>query len=1158
MSDISSEVLIYTINYVVLTASRHGTYVDCAESKTGGGKDYGFGKGFVTGGVGQTVGCMKRKMGLVSHGEGLPHLIEPVLQNFHNSMWMAISIQRLTLPIYTCLCHCLPLSCNNDLVQMALMLQDFPLELLTWIARISVTVTTHLDPEPDHPNHHPFWAYPLAFQHQSRSDLARTYPYTCKSFYHASLPTIMEHITISSIEQLEGLAGLIRSGPVLSEDLLIGQFTIRLDLVLPESYPLHHVINIIDAMPTLEVLLLANGGPSIGRSSRWHDIPNDFLANLVKSSPRLRRIQFLSDYELPTVEQVAFLSTGLVHLQTLQLTRLHPRLQTESFYRLPFSFPNLTTLSLGPWINPPKDGVLFSFLECLISSDALPSLRRFDILDRTRNLYRFLRSHGNHLQHLTLISGASRGEDLYCPLSLCPGLKSLSFVVEGGRAAFVEEHSCLEEVRLLRSLKFDGKNGGKLLKGLLGINLKELRSLHVDVELPLSIGNPWIYDTGMDSFTKKGSHTSISTFYLSNIQRPMPLIEDEHWSSLSAEQLLINFKKLPFLDLVQLVQDTRYQDVACQAILDIVEDLFLLFNLNPSATFQIMRRTCTVLSGSAHDGYVVSGHEESLYNSDDISSDSDEDIPKSGLGIGIKTVFTLTHQVNGKKLNIIQSASSSPLVPIAFFHSTLVMNFVHADGLVCAYPDLTFNNIGLLSTYTMHPSNSGSIISTRLIGALLKYQERGFTLIEGERDDLHQAIRQKERTWSDSSSLHLCFRTPEDINYLDLGMLLTDLPWDVLSSIIKKTVATGEDLDDTLPTPTSHPFDYTNTPGNSFEILSSFALASKAVYHAALPTVWEHVNIPTISQLHQVASILKDGTVFDPNIPLQSYVRRLNITLSHDINNEDALTILQSLPRLKVLVIMPGYCTCGSPHSFSPELIITIATRLTHLRRLQFTFGCQSPTFEQLSILTSTLKKLRTLQFHDIAPPRLDELKTPATTIHLPHLATLSIGSWFGRRKNGDLTRFIKRLLDEDSLPAIRRFDLFDKCKQVKEFLKIHGKHLRHLSFSSEDESITLSPSHLDLCPNLKSLTLAMEGHGYFMPKEWAKVDTIYLAATQRMGVLPEVFEFLEDLLDGSFPNLHKLYIDTSIPDFEVDGAGDVVLTQLVKRGVDVYLDYYE
>ncbi|KAJ3534540.1 hypothetical protein NMY22_g6878 [Coprinellus aureogranulatus] len=84
-----------------------------------------------------------------------------------------------------------------------------------------------------------------------------------------------------------------------------------------------------------------------------------------------------------------------------------------------------------------------------------------------------------------------------------------------------------------------------------------------------------------------------------------------------------------------------------------------------------------------------------------------------------------------------------------------------------------------------------------------------------------------------------------------------------------------------------------------------------------------------------------------------------------------------------------------------------------------------------------------------------------------------------------------------------------------------------------------------------------MEGHGYFMPKEWAKVDTIYLAATQRMGVLPEVFEFLEDLLDGSFPNLRKLYIDTSIPDFEVDGAGDVVLTQLVERGVDVYLDYY-
>ena len=54
----------------------------------------------------------------------------------------------------------------------------------------------------------------------------------------------------------------------------------------------------------------------------------------------------------------------------------------------------------------------------------------------------------------------------------------------------------------------------------------------------------------------------------------------------------------------------------------------------------------------------------------------------------IKTVYTLIHTKFGTKLNVIQSLSRSAVAPIPFFHSTLVMNFITGDGVVCGYPTL--------------------------------------------------------------------------------------------------------------------------------------------------------------------------------------------------------------------------------------------------------------------------------------------------------------------------------------------------------------------------------------------------------------------------------------------------------------------------------------
>lgn len=65
----------------------------------------------------------------------------------------------------------------------------------------------------------------------------------------------------------------------------------------------------------------------------------------------------------------------------------------------------------------------------------------------------------------------------------------------------------------------------------------------------------------------------------------------------------------------------------------------------------------------------------------------------------IKAVFTMAHPNFSKTINLIQSSSSSALAPIVFFHSTLVMNYVSADGVACAYPSLTLNGTGACVTH---------------------------------------------------------------------------------------------------------------------------------------------------------------------------------------------------------------------------------------------------------------------------------------------------------------------------------------------------------------------------------------------------------------------------------------------------------------------------
>ena len=69
----------------------------------------------------------------------------------------------------------------------------------------------------------------------------------------------------------------------------------------------------------------------------------------------------------------------------------------------------------------------------------------------------------------------------------------------------------------------------------------------------------------------------------------------------------------------------------------------------------------------------------------------------------------------GRTINLITTRCENPLAAVAYFHSTLVMNAITADGIICLYPLLTINGRGIALVDTPR---------TRM--CFSKYKQRGF------------------------------------------------------------------------------------------------------------------------------------------------------------------------------------------------------------------------------------------------------------------------------------------------------------------------------------------------------------------------------------------------------------------------------------------------
>lgn len=169
------------------------------------------------------------------------------------------------------------------------------------------------------------------------------------------------------------------------------------------------------------------------------------------------------------------------------------------------------------------------------------------------------------------------------------------------------------------------------------------------------------------------------------------------------------------------------------------DEMFRAFDLNPSLMCDTLQQTQSVVSGSCAllvilpwsftpndmDIYVPSVHAPRLLHLLStrfgyVLDDDSTDYPGT---VGMIAVYTLS---NGHRfIQVISTISENPLKSLYKFHSTIVMNFVSARGICCAYPRLTSQRRGLKNRYAITSSPQPSVL---ILACFDKYQRRGFDL----------------------------------------------------------------------------------------------------------------------------------------------------------------------------------------------------------------------------------------------------------------------------------------------------------------------------------------------------------------------------------------------------------------------------------------------
>ncbi len=182
---------------------------------------------------------------------------------------------------------------------------------------------------------------------------------------------------------------------------------------------------------------------------------------------------------------------------------------------------------------------------------------------------------------------------------------------------------------------------------------------------------------------------------IEDIQLIIPLITQDQWRKLRKE-------------------DTNFSTMDNGEVIESLTTIAAFFKLGTCEDLrQVLRTSSAVISGSSalsrlcsnniipgdldlyvsrFDNFEVLRHFLALneYASVVNAPNTDNLYP----GSMISSMETFHHHHSGKTVQVIYSTNHSALAPVLEFDTTLLMNFINADNIVCLYPDLTMNEIG--------------------------------------------------------------------------------------------------------------------------------------------------------------------------------------------------------------------------------------------------------------------------------------------------------------------------------------------------------------------------------------------------------------------------------------------------------------------------------
>lgn len=136
---------------------------------------------------------------------------------------------------------------------------------------------------------------------------------------------------------------------------------------------------------------------------------------------------------------------------------------------------------------------------------------------------------------------------------------------------------------------------------------------------------------------------------------------------------------------------------------------------------------------------------------------------------GITSITRLCSPSFASHIDIISAAADAVTLPIATFWSTLVMNYITDDTVVCLYPQTTLQREGLLNP---------SACRVRAERCAEKYVKRGFSIRNFNENDPDECYRARDkRDTTDARALRVQWAADEREQMKDCGIKHSHWQW---------------------------------------------------------------------------------------------------------------------------------------------------------------------------------------------------------------------------------------------------------------------------------------------------------------------------------------------------------------------------------------------